>query len=122
MVSELHFSFEAWRDSASIDLDITGSMFRFAEFDGEREIHREGNVDSEKLEAALSSARRWKDSYFRPVTEGENWSLDWVEDGKAFSRQGNNAFPPDWEAFLALVKEACRYSKTRCREVPRTSS
>lgn len=47
----------------------------------------------------------WKKSYDRPeIKDGDHWTVKIAHRGRTIDSEGHNAFPPDFEKYLAAVK------------------
>jgi len=106
MVTTFSFSTDAWADSPAISFDARrmGSGFRYQlSLDGYRSIECEGTATEAEIVRLVDVARAWKPSYFRPVLDDNNWTVEWRDGNRLENRQGNNAFPPDWDQFVDLV-------------------
>ena len=106
MVTAFSFSTDAWADSPAISFDARrmDSGFRYhLSLDGYRSIEYEGTAKEAEIAHLVDLARLWKPSYFRPVLDDNNWIVEWRDGNRMESRQGNNAFPPDWDQFVDLV-------------------
>lgn len=106
MIDSFSFTTDAWAEVPAITLEARrmdhGYRYHLS-LDGYRSVECEGIAPKSLIERMEKIARAWKPSYFRPVLDDNNWTIEWTEGKRVENRQGNNAFPEDWNQFLALV-------------------
>ncbi len=108
MVTAFSFTTDAWADTPAISFDAwrAGGAFRYQlSLDGYRSVECEGTASEEEIVRLVGLASAWKPCYFRPVLDDNNWTVEWRDGNRLESRQGNNAFPPDWGQFVELVSK-----------------
>lgn len=49
---------------------------------------------------------KWKAKYIEPgISDGTQWSVEIITEGRTIRKHGDNKFPEEWEMFCRLMKE-----------------
>ncbi|QQZ09019.1 hypothetical protein [Heyndrickxia vini] len=57
-------------------------------------------------ELKIVNLLNWKAKYIEPgVLDGTLWSVEIIREGRNISKQGDNKFPDEWDAFCKLIRK-----------------